>query len=133
MYTNMAVGYQAYQKNKYETASPHKLILMLYYGALKYTGQAETALAEGNPLLAHQHILKVQDIIYELIACLNEREGGEVAQNLKNLYLYVIDQLVQANIQKSPQPLAEAKAVIQSIKDAWETIGKDVTAGQNYA
>ncbi|MGG4394225.1 flagellar export chaperone FliS [Paenibacillus thiaminolyticus] len=133
MYTNMTAGYQAYQKNKYETASPHKLILMLYYGALKYTNQAETALAEGNPLSAHQHILKVQDIIYELIACLNEREGGEVAQNLKNLYLYVIDQLVQANIQKSAQPLREAKAVIQSVKDAWETIGKDVTAGQNYA
>ncbi|MBN3523872.1 MULTISPECIES: flagellar export chaperone FliS [Paenibacillus] len=133
MYTNMTAGYQAYQKNKYETASPHKLILMLYYGALKYTNQAEAALSEGNPLLAHQHILKVQDIIYELIACLNEREGGEVAQNLKNLYLYVIEQLVQANIQKSAQPLAEAKTVIQSIKDAWETIGKEVTAGQNYA
>ncbi|GAC41327.1 flagellar export chaperone FliS [Paenibacillus popilliae] len=133
MYRNRTAGYQAYQKNKYETASPHKLILMLYYGALKYTNQAETALAEGNSLLAHQYILKVQDIIYELIASLNEQEGGEIAQNLKSLYLYVIDQLVQANVQKSAQPLAEAKAVIQSIKDAWEAIGKEVTAGRNYA
>ena len=133
MYTNAAAGYQAYQRNKYETASPHKLILMLYNGALKYINQAESALSEGNHSSAHQYILKVQDIVYELIACLNEREGGEIAKNLKNLYLYVIDQLVQANIQKSIQPLAEARTVIQSIKDAWEAIGKEVVTGQNYA
>lgn len=133
MYTNAATGYQAYQKNKYETASPHKLILMLYNGALKYLNQAETALSEGKHLLAHEYILKGQDIVYELIACLNERDGGEIAKNLKNLYLYVIDQLVQSNIQKSIQPLVEARSVIQSIKEAWETIGKEVGAGQSYA
>ncbi|WII37237.1 flagellar export chaperone FliS [Paenibacillus thiaminolyticus] len=133
MYTNAAAGYQAYQKNKYETASPHKLILMLYNGALKYINQAESALVEGNHSSAHQNILKVQDIIYELIACLNEREGGEIAKNLKNLYLYVIDQLVQANIQKSSKPLAEVRSVIQSIKEAWEAIGKEVVTGQSYA
>lgn len=133
MYTNAAAGYQAYQKNKYETASPHKLILMLYNGAIKYLNQAETSLLEGKHSSAHQYILKVQDIVYELIACLNERDGGEIAENLKSLYLYVIDQLIQSNIQKSIQPLAEARSVIQSIKEAWEAIGKEVVAGQSYA
>ncbi|WCF07935.1 flagellar export chaperone FliS [Paenibacillus thiaminolyticus] len=133
MYTNAAAGYQAYQKNKYETASPHKLILMLYNGALTFINQAESALSDGNHSSAHQYILKVQDIIYELIACLNERDGGEIAKNLKNLYLYVIDQLVQANIQKKIEPLAEARTVIKSIKEAWEAIGKEVVTGQPYA
>lgn len=128
MYSN-ANGYLAYQKNKYETASPHRLTLMLYIGAIKFVNQAEVSLQEGNYVNAHQHLLKAQDIIYELMASLNEQEGGEVAINLKNLYLYINEQLVQANLTKSVEPILEVKPLLQSIKEAWETIGKDVAVG----
>lgn len=91
--------------------------------------QAEVSLQEGNYVNAHQHLLKAQDIIYELMASLNEQEGGEVAINLKNLYLYINEQLVQANLTKSVEPILEVKPLLQSIKEAWETIGKDVAVG----
>ncbi|MCM3338737.1 flagellar export chaperone FliS [Paenibacillus sp. MER TA 81-3] len=128
MYSN-ANGYLAYQKNKYETASPHRLTLMLYTGAIKFVNQAELSLQEGDYIKAHQHLIKAQDIIYELMASLNEQEGGEVATNLKNLYLYINEQLVQANLTKSVEPILEVKPLLQSIKEAWEAIGKDVAVG----
>lgn len=123
-------GYQSYQRNKYETASPHKLILMLYTGAIQFASRAQTSIMERQYVEANKQILKVQDILYELISTLNEQEGGEIASNLKALYLYMLDKLVQANLKKEIEPLNEVIGILRDIKDAWEQIGKGVTLGQ---
>lgn len=123
-------GYQAYQKNKYETASPHKLILLLYEAAIRNGARAVEALQSNRPTEANNAIIKLQDIIYELIASLNEKQGGEIAANLKSLYMYMIDQAVQANIKKDTAPLEEVIVLIRDIKTAWEQIGKDVSLGK---
>ena len=122
-------GYQAYQKNKYETASPHKLILMLYDGALSNIAKARQALAENRRLEAARHNRKAQDILFELMACLNEEQGGEIAQNLKKLYLYMIDRLVQANVRSLEEPLTETESLLRQLREAWEQIGKEVGLG----
>jgi flagellar protein FliS len=122
-------GYHAYQKNKYETASPHRLILMLYDGALANLNRARQALDSGQKQQAHQYIQKAQDIVFELLACLNEEQGGEIAQNLKRLYLYVIEQLVRANIRKKSDMLTEAEDILRQLRGAWEQIGKEVGYG----
>lgn len=122
-------GYQAYQRNKYETASPHKLILLLYDGALTNIARAKQAIDSKKIVEANQYILKTQDIVNELLACLNEDQGGEIAQNLKNLYFYVVRQLVQANIRKQKEPLDEAETILAELRETWIRIGKDVGLG----
>ncbi|WP_236338833.1 flagellar export chaperone FliS [Paenibacillus plantiphilus] len=123
-------GYQAYQKNRFETASPHRLILMLYEGALKYASQAERALLEQDIVASNRLLLKIQDIVYELIATLDMKQGGQIATNLQSLYFYVIDCLVQANLQKNHEKLQEVVEILQSLKSAWEQIGKEVALGK---
>lgn len=122
-------GYQAYQKNKYETASPHRLILMLYDGALTNLQHAGNALENRLPNEAHKHILKAQDILSELLSCLNEEQGGEVARNLRDLYLYAINRLVQANLRKERSLLLEVEGYIRELRSAWQQIGKEVGLG----
>ncbi|SMF26993.1 flagellar protein FliS [Paenibacillus barengoltzii] len=122
-------GYQAYQKNKYETASPHRLTLMLYNGAIQFAGKAKQAIVDKNIAETNTYVQKTQDIIYELISSLNTKEGGEVASNLKSLYFYIIDRLVEANIKKLTTPLDEVIGILQEIKAAWEEIGKRGTLG----
>jgi len=122
-------GFQAYQKNKFETASPHKLILMLYDGALTNLARAKQAQAENRKLDAGRHIRKCQDILLELIACLNEEQGGEIAKNLKQIYMYMIEQLLRANIRNSPELIEETETLLKQIRDAWEQIGKEVGFG----
>ena len=129
MNTLSQTGYLAYQKNKFETASPHKLILMLYDGALSNMARANQALDANRREDASRHIRKCQDILFELIACLNEEQGGEIARNLKRLYLYMIDQLVQANIYQRKEPLLETEALLRQLRDAWDQIGKEVGLG----
>lgn len=122
-------AYQSYQKNKYETASPHRLILMLYNGAVQYAMRAQRAIQSGDVKETNQYIQKTQAILYELISSLNEKEGGELARNLKNLYLYIIDRLIQANIKKNPDYIEEVIGHLNELKSAWEQIGKEVSLG----
>jgi len=122
-------GYQAYQKNKYETASPHRLIQMLYEGALKNISGAIKALENKEINESHLKILKAQDIISELLSSLNEEHGGTIATNLKNIYLYMLERLVQANIRKDNTPLLEVARLLQEIKSAWDQIGREVSVG----
>ncbi len=125
---NMA-GYQAYQKNKYETASPHRLTLMLYNGAIQFAGKAKEAIQQNDIAETNRYVQKTQDIIYELISSLNTKEGGELALNLKKLYFYIIDLLLEANIKKEISPLDETVVMLQELKSAWEEIGKRGTLG----
>lgn len=122
-------AYQSYQRNKYETASPHRLTLMLYNGAVQFATRAEQAIQEGNVKDTNTFIQKTQDIVYELMSSLNEREGGELASNLKNIYLYINDRLVQANIKKEQSYVAEVIVLLKELQTAWEQIGKDVSLG----
>ncbi|MGZ9586262.1 flagellar export chaperone FliS [Paenibacillus marinisediminis] len=133
MNPSLAKSYQAYQKNKYETASPHRLISMLYAGAIKFVNQSIVFLDSGDYKSAHQSLLKAQDIVCELISSLNEREGGEIASNLKNLYLYMIEQMVGANLNKSSETLPVVVEMLQSISSAWNEMGKEMSAGKSYA
>jgi len=120
-------AYQTYQKNKYETASPHKLILMLYEGALQYAERACKAIERKDIPEANRMIQKVQDILSELIVCINLEQGGEIAQNLRRLYMYMIDLLIRANIRKDAGLIREMMDLLRPIKESWEQIGKDVS------
>ncbi|MFD1178870.1 flagellar export chaperone FliS [Paenibacillus puldeungensis] len=122
-------GYQAYQKNKYETASPHRLTLMLYNGAIQFAGNAKSSIEEKDIIKTNNYVQKVQSIIYELISSLNIKQGGQLAENLQSLYLYMIDRLMEANIKKQTAPLEEVIGMLQELKSAWEEIGKRGTLG----
>ena len=119
-------GYQAYQKNKYETASPHRLITMLYDGAIRFMNQSIANVQALDIEATNLSLSKAQEIVNELIACLNFDQGDDIAVNLNNLYRYVIDLLIQANIKKSVEPIHEAISVIKDIREAWQGISKEV-------
>ncbi|WP_334072152.1 flagellar export chaperone FliS [Paenibacillus sp. A14] len=124
-------GYQAYQKNKYQTASPHRLTLMLYNGAIQFAGQAGAAIQQNNIVDTNTYIQKTQDIIYELISSLNMKEGGGIAQNLRQLYFYMISKLIDANIKKRVDFIEEVIGLLNELREAWDQIGKGGTLGQS--
>jgi flagellar secretion chaperone FliS len=104
----VAPGYaRAYQAQAVLTASPGQLILMLYDGALRFLGHARDALQAGeeNPKrieIINTNLVKAQNIIAELQACLNHDAGGEHSRNLDRLYDYYLRRLFEANLRKQP-------------------------------
>lgn len=124
MLTNIQ-GYQAYKKNKYETASPHRLIVMLYEGAIRFANQAIDSIEKQDIEKKNTSIQRFQDIIYELMSCLNFKEGKEIANNLFSLYEYIIQLSTNSNTKNDAVYLQEAITIITEIKEAWEQIGKE--------
>ncbi|THF80803.1 flagellar export chaperone FliS [Cohnella fermenti] len=123
-------GYQNYVKSKYTTASPHRLVQMLFEAALTNIGRASQALDKKQISDSNMFIQKTHKIVSELLFSLNEEKGGELAANLKNIYLYILDRLVQANVKKDKTILMECDGLLREIKSAWDQIGKEVSIGQ---
>lgn len=121
--------YQKYKNAQYETASPEQLLLMLYDGAIKFAQQSKKALEEKNLEDANNRLKKTQDIINELIVTLDMEQGGEVAQNLYNIYDYMNRRLIQANIRKDPEIIDEVINLLRDIKDSWEEVIKKMRQG----
>lgn len=119
-------GYQAYQQNKYMSASPHRLITMLYEGAIRFANQAISCIESNDVQGKYNAIQRFQDIIYELMSSLNFKEGREIATNLNSLYTYAIDLSNQSSLHMTTEPLREAITIINELKSAWEQIGKEV-------
>lgn len=121
----LATGYaRTYRANAILTASPGQLVLMLYDGALKSMALARDAfsLPETEPRriqTINEHLLKAQAIIAELQNGLNMEAGGEFAQTMHRLYDYHNRRLLEANIRKNPDPVAEVERLVRELRDAW--------------
>ena len=124
-------GLHSYQVNDISTSSQGQLILMLYDGALQAVNQSIECM--GRKELAEQgrHILKAQDIINELSLALDMKLGGEVAKTLEQLYQFVLNQLIQANITSDPMYLESVIKVLSPLRDAWSRIAETSSEEQN--
>lgn len=130
-YQNSSV--QAYRQTRVKTASPGRLVVMLYDEALR---QIDLALASldngpGDYDTVNRAILKAQDVMTELTVSLDLDQGGDIAQNLFRLYLFFSDRLVSANLQKDAAPLKEIRAMIENLRDAWQQIASAASARQS--
>lgn len=119
-----AQAYQQYKKTSVETLAPEKLLLMLYDGAIKDINNAINAIETDNLNLAHNEIIKTQDIIIELMSTLNM--DYEISNSLFSLYDYIHRQLIQANIQKDIKILQEVQGFVTELRDTWQEAGQKV-------
>ncbi|OGI17790.1 MAG: flagellar export chaperone FliS [Candidatus Melainabacteria bacterium RIFOXYA2_FULL_32_9] len=109
-----------YQQTEVQTASPEKLLIMLYDGAIQFLNKAKVGIANKNIEEIHNNIIGAQKIISEFMNTLDIKVGGEVAQNLYNLYEYLHYRLVQANIKKDADMVDEVLTHLKDLKKTWE-------------
>jgi len=109
-----------YQTNQIQTATPEKILIMLYDGAIQFLNKAKKELEVKNIQEVHNNIMGAQKIISEFMHILDLKAGGEVAVNLYNLYEYMHFKLVQANIKKDVQMVDEVLGHLKDLKQTWE-------------
>lgn len=122
--------YAQYQNSKILTASPAELTLMLYDGAIKFGNIAIQAMRDEEPNVekAHINIIKVQKIIEEFRATLNW--DYPVAQDFDNVYVYLLQRLLEANIKKDPEIMEEVVGHIRSMRETWAEVMKKNKNGE---
>lgn len=111
------------------TADPHKLILMLFEGALLQIGTAAIALENKDVPGKGMAISKAIEIILNgLKVSLDYEAGGELAQRLGALYDYMTQRLLYANLHNSRPAMDEVTQLLTDLKSAWEAIGSSEQA-----
>ena len=112
----------AYQQNSIDTASPARLIVMLYDGVVTALDKASAALSAPVDIeLAHKELTRCQDIVLELMQALNH-DAGDMAVRLATLYEYCHHQLVQANATKDFSHAQPVRDIFADLRDAWTEI-----------
>lgn len=119
MSATTANGYATYKQTAVETATPDKLLIMLFNGGIKYIHQAEQALDVKDYQSAHKCLTRIQDILFELIITLDMEKGGEIAQNLHALYNFYLNEVIEANIKKDKERLVPVRVFFTLLRDTW--------------
>jgi flagellar protein FliS len=128
MFGSSQRGANAYAKVGLETgvvaASPHKLIVMLFDGALAAVRAGSVHMKAREIEKKGAAISKAINIVQNgLRASLDKKAGGEIASSLDSLYEYICTRLVNANLSNQPEMLDEVITLLADLKGAWEAIG----------
>lgn len=114
---------KSYKAQSVKTASPGKLVLMLFDGYLRFTTAAKEAWKETDIIKKNEginnNLIRAQNIVTELQSSLDLSVPGDLPPTLYRLYDYVLTNLQQGNLQKDLQKIEEADKVINELRDAW--------------
>ena len=105
------------------SASPHKLIAMLYDGALTALAKASHQMKSGDVPGKGNSISQAISIIDNgLRVSLDKKVGGDIAENLDALYEYMSARLLVANLNNEPELVDEVRRLLKELKGAWDQI-----------
>ncbi|MFT9849584.1 flagellar export chaperone FliS [Aneurinibacillus sp. REN35] len=111
---------QAYRSNQVTTATQGDLTFMLYNGAIKFIKQAKQEIEANNLQYAHNHIVRVQDILKELILTLNPKV--EISEQFLTMYDYMMNRMIEANVNKDKAILDEVESFFIEFRDVWKEV-----------
>jgi len=110
-------------------ASPARLVQVSFESILSHLAVAQGCMGriQNNVPLAEvvakgRAIGKAIRLIGHLNDCLDTERGGQVAANLRNLYLYMLDRLTVANVTNDTKHVAEVSELVRKIKSGWDQI-----------
>lgn len=112
-------------------ASPHRLVQMLLEGALEKLATGKGCLARGDIVQKNTQITWAISIINGLRMSLDKNAGGEIAQNLDDLYDYMARRLLEASREDSVDKLDEVISLLLEIKSAWDAIPEHLTGAES--
>ena len=117
-----------YLQDSINTASPGKLLLMLYDRLVLDLIQGEEALRNGEQEQAHERLIHAQEIILELRTSLDV-DAWSGGPGLANLYGYLLTELIGANIARDADRVRTCRTLVEPLRDAWREAAAAAAAG----
>jgi flagellar protein FliS len=108
----------AYVSSSIDTMSPARMIVALYDRLTVDLERAEQAMYAADPAAAHACLIHAQSIVSELHDTL-DAEQWPAARKLKDIYVFLLFELVGANVDKDPVRVATSRALVVPLRDAW--------------
>lgn len=112
-------GYSQYQQNQFSTATPSRLLIAAYDGAIKFCRKAEEEMKNGNLDQQSYYINRTLAIVFELVSSLREEVEPTLVSRLRSLYAYVVERLGYANLQQDQAALNDAIKILSDLREMW--------------
>jgi flagellar protein FliS len=122
--------YAQYRQNSVETATPTRLVVMLYDGAIRFLSQALAAMQAKNHVQQSVLIGKAQAILAYLRETLDVEVGKAFAESLDRILAALMHSLTEANIRNKPEPVEEAIKVLRELRESWAEVDRQCQAGK---
>ena len=112
-----------YQATRISTATKEQLLLITYDIGIKACHAAVNAMSAKTPDydLANREVIRAQEVIRELMVTLNREKAGEMGDKLMQLYEYMYQLLVDANMKKETENIITVRGMLEELKQTWET------------
>jgi flagellar protein FliS len=117
-----AASPQSYQQSAILTAPPERLVVMLYDGAGRFLQQAAVAMRAGDNERSNRSLQRAEAILDELLATLN-LDAGELAEHLRDIYLFCRRTLNDARIGTEPAKIDAVAGLLAELRESWAQIG----------
>lgn len=112
--------YEQYKINNVLSTPPEKITLMLYDGAIKFGNIAKVAMENKEVEKAHINIVKIQNIIEELLHSLDYTYP--VAKDFELIYTNILNLLLKSNISKNPNDMEKVLNELRDIRNIWNEL-----------
>lgn len=113
---------QAYTEAAVMTATPERLVVMLYDGAIRFLHQAAASIRAGDPVRTHDRLRRAEAIIDELNFTLDLEEGGEIAQRLRSIYAFCRRRLLECNLRRDADGVVQVAKLLAELRESWEQV-----------
>jgi len=119
---------QSYQQNAVLTATPGRLVVMLYDGAGRFLRRGAMAMRDRDLEGANGALQRPEAIVDHLLATLDYDRGGEIATSLRDLYLFCRRELNDARIAREADRIDTVAELLGELREAWAEIEARGTA-----
>ncbi len=115
-----------YLESKVTTATPYQLHLMVIDGAIRYARAAQAALEQKNQAEARAALGQSRRYVSEILSGLEEKQMPEVVNRLRSIFVFVLRSLVQADLERNAQLVADALSILEFHRGTWLALAERI-------
>jgi flagellar protein FliS len=113
-----------YEETSVNTASPTKLVVMLYEGAIRFLTRAASDIRNRDLVSKRKSVNQAMAIIQHLRLTLDTDKGQEIATELDRLYAYTLSRVLDGSSKLDASAIEEAIKVLADLLPAWEEVAR---------
>lgn len=126
----MTSAYEMYVESSVITATPLELVALLYRCAIDALAEARRCLAAGDVAARVAPVNRAFDAVSELSLSLDYERGGDISQNLGELYGYISHKIILGHANQSDACFAEAGQLLSTLLDGWREVASGDAGGR---
>jgi len=122
MNTRTANPAATYQRDEVLTASPLRLVVRVFAGAMTALQRGRRHIEQGNTVAYRREVNRARGLVSELLGALDKEQGGEIAVQLEALYEFILTQLLGRTTTPNLKALTDAEEILGKLKEGFDAI-----------